>query len=181
MPQHTKTILVVDDSPSELALMNATLKGKGYKLVAASNGEEAIEKMASTDMTFALESKQQVEHVLSAMEGINEQRGEAIVRIGEHAQAMDGLVNRAVTALQFQDLVSQLVSRIEQRVRVLDEVLMEVEGLAARIDQSAGTGNPAILHDAVGLLRARLDAMQAASAPASADHPEVSRGEIDLF
>ena len=143
--------------------------------------EEAIEKMASTDMTFALESKQQVEHVLSAMEGINEQRGEAIVRIGEHAQAMDGLVNRAVTALQFQDLVSQLVSRIEQRVRVLDEVLMEVEGLAARIDQSAGTGNPAILHDAVGLLRARLDAMQAASAPASADHPEVSRGEIDLF
>jgi CheY-like chemotaxis protein len=45
MAQNAKTILLVDDSPSELALMNATLKGKGYKLVAASNGEEALEKL----------------------------------------------------------------------------------------------------------------------------------------
>lgn len=46
MSELAKTILMVDDSPTELALMTAALKGKGYKLVTASNGEEALDKLA---------------------------------------------------------------------------------------------------------------------------------------
>lgn len=45
MANRTKTILLVDDSPTELRLMQSALQGKGYKLVAASNGEEALEKV----------------------------------------------------------------------------------------------------------------------------------------
>ena len=66
--------------------------------------EDAIERLASTDMNFALESKQQVEQVLASIEQINQQRGKAIVRLGQQAAEMDVEVNRAVTALQFQDL-----------------------------------------------------------------------------
>jgi len=41
-----KTILVVDDSPTERKLMEQTLEGKGYNLVSAVDGEEALEKVA---------------------------------------------------------------------------------------------------------------------------------------
>jgi DNA-binding response OmpR family regulator len=39
-----KTILVVDDSPMELRVILSALEGKGYQLVTAADGEEALEK-----------------------------------------------------------------------------------------------------------------------------------------
>lgn len=38
------TILVVDDSPTELKLVTAALQAKGYRVVTATDGEDAIEK-----------------------------------------------------------------------------------------------------------------------------------------
>jgi twitching motility two-component system response regulator PilH len=40
----TKTVLLVDDSPTEMKLMRQTLAGKGYNLIAAVDGEEALSK-----------------------------------------------------------------------------------------------------------------------------------------
>ncbi len=39
-------ILIVDDSPTELNLMVTPLKNKGYKIVTAVDGEEALEKIS---------------------------------------------------------------------------------------------------------------------------------------
>jgi twitching motility two-component system response regulator PilH len=39
-----KTVLVVDDSPTERHLMLAALEGKGYRLITAEDGEDALEK-----------------------------------------------------------------------------------------------------------------------------------------
>jgi CheY-like chemotaxis protein len=39
-----KTVLLVDDSPTEMKLLRQALSGKGYNLVSAVNGEEALEK-----------------------------------------------------------------------------------------------------------------------------------------
>jgi twitching motility two-component system response regulator PilH len=41
-----KTILLVDDSPTERKMMQQALQGKGYNLVSANDGEEALEKIA---------------------------------------------------------------------------------------------------------------------------------------
>ncbi|HTS60467.1 MAG TPA: response regulator [Candidatus Acidoferrales bacterium] len=41
-----KTILVVDDSPTERKMVQQALQGKGYNLVWAEDGEEALEKVA---------------------------------------------------------------------------------------------------------------------------------------
>lgn len=41
-----KTILLVDDSPTEVALMRNALSGKDYQIVSASDGEEALEMIA---------------------------------------------------------------------------------------------------------------------------------------
>ncbi len=40
-----KTILLVDDSPTELRMMQLALQGKGFTLVTASDGEEALLKV----------------------------------------------------------------------------------------------------------------------------------------
>jgi twitching motility two-component system response regulator PilH len=40
------TILVVDDSPTELAVITGPLRGDGYTVVTASNGEEAVNRLA---------------------------------------------------------------------------------------------------------------------------------------
>ena len=42
-----KTILMVDDSPTELKAMVAAMQGKGYNVVTASDGEEALNKAVS--------------------------------------------------------------------------------------------------------------------------------------
>jgi DNA-binding response OmpR family regulator len=41
-----QTILVVEDSPTDMRLMTAPLREKGYRLVTAVDGEEALEKAA---------------------------------------------------------------------------------------------------------------------------------------
>ncbi|MBI5029111.1 MAG: response regulator [Chloroflexi bacterium] len=40
----TETILVVDDSPTDLKLISTPLKDKGYRVVTAVDGEEALQK-----------------------------------------------------------------------------------------------------------------------------------------
>jgi twitching motility two-component system response regulator PilH len=37
-------ILVVDDSPTDLRLVSASLQGRGYTILTAADGEEALEK-----------------------------------------------------------------------------------------------------------------------------------------
>jgi DNA-binding response OmpR family regulator len=40
----SETILVVDDSPTDLHLMTTPLQEKGYRVITAADGEEALEK-----------------------------------------------------------------------------------------------------------------------------------------
>lgn len=42
-----ETILVVDDSPTDLKLMAAPLRDKGYRVITAVDGEEALNKAVS--------------------------------------------------------------------------------------------------------------------------------------
>jgi DNA-binding response OmpR family regulator len=42
---HSKTILLVDDSPTEMQIMQTALQGKGYNIVTAVDGEEALQKV----------------------------------------------------------------------------------------------------------------------------------------
>jgi twitching motility two-component system response regulator PilH len=41
----SKTILLVDDSPTEMRIMHTALEGRGYRLVTAVDGEEALQKV----------------------------------------------------------------------------------------------------------------------------------------
>ena len=143
--------------------------------------ENAIERLASTDMNFALESKQQVEQVLVSLEGINQQRGKAIVSLGRHATVMDAEVHRAVTALQFQDLVSQLIGHVDRRVDGLGQVLMEFESLAGLVQQAVASGDVEPLKRAAEATRIQLSTLGERLGGGPVSQQDVSHGDIDLF
>lgn len=143
--------------------------------------ENAIERLASTDMNFALESKQQVQQVLVSLEDINQQRGRAIVNLGQHAKVMDAEVHRAVTALQFQDLVSQLIGHVDRRVDGLGQVLMEFESLAGLVQQAVASGDVEPLTRAAEAIRIQLSTLGERLGGGPVSQQDVSHGDIDLF
>jgi twitching motility two-component system response regulator PilH len=49
-----KKILVVDDSPTMRKMMTDTLEGKGYQLILATDGEEALQKAAQEQPDLVL-------------------------------------------------------------------------------------------------------------------------------
>ena len=143
--------------------------------------ENAIERLASTDMNFALESKQQVQQVLVSLESINQQRGRAIVSLGRHAKVMDAEVHRAVTALQFQDLVSQLIGHVDRRVDGLSQVLMEFESLAGLMKQTMVSGDVEPLKRAAEATRIQISTLGERLGGGPVSQQDVSHGDIDLF
>jgi methyl-accepting chemotaxis protein len=126
---------VVADEVRDLSLRTTQFseqisKTMSVMLTVVSRTEHAIERMASQDMNFALESKFQVESVLGSIEKLNAERTVAIEQLSGHAGAVDREVNRAVTALQFQDMVSQLIGHVGQRLMRMRSAVNEVGEVA---------------------------------------------------
>jgi len=126
---------VVADEVRDLSLRTTQFsdqisKTMSVMLTVVGRTEHAIERMASQDMNFALESKFQVETVLGSIEKLNTERTAAIQQLSSHAGAVDREVNRAVTALQFQDLVSQLIGHVGQRLMRMRSAVNEVGEVA---------------------------------------------------
>lgn len=147
--------------------------------------ETAIQHMASQDMTFALESKTKVQGIILAMERQNEARAVAIEHLADGSTKVDEQVNRAVTALQFQDMVSQLLGHIQRRVQALEGVLDELGrlGQILRADAEQGKAGDAItsLHNGVGKISAGLANLASLTASNPVGQKALSQGDIELF
>jgi methyl-accepting chemotaxis protein len=153
--------------------------------VAVKQTESAIERMAGQDMNFALESKQQVEGIIGTMEAQNSARIQAIGSLGDSANVVESLVGRAVTALQFQDMVSQLLSHILRRVEALDVVMRQFDTLGGALDKEAAALN---IGAAIHSLRAEQAAIAAAlrdieiqTVHNPVDQKAMTEGDIELF
>jgi methyl-accepting chemotaxis protein len=147
--------------------------------------ERAIQRMAGQDMTFALESKIRVEEIIRTMEAQAQGRNAAIERLADGSAEVTEQVNRAITALQFQDMTSQLLGHILQRVRTIQEVFGDLAALGKALSM------PAAQEDIGGTLSAvrresdriagRLDKMANAIGSNPVGQAEMSQGDIELF
>jgi methyl-accepting chemotaxis protein len=147
--------------------------------------ETAIQRMASQDLTFAFESKQSVEKIIGTMETQNQTRVEALGQLSGIAGEVDAQVGRAVTALQFQDIVSQLLGHVGRRVDAINDVSHHLGGLAKTLQRNAATPDAA---DALQSLRnetrevaERLKGMEQMTANNPVSQSEMSQGDIELF
>lgn len=50
----TKKILIVDDSPTQMHIMTTALQGKGYSIITAKDGEQALELAAKEQPNLML-------------------------------------------------------------------------------------------------------------------------------
>ena len=78
--------------------------------------EQSINQMASLDMVFALESKARMDTIMQNVQQANQNMSQVIVKQNEISSQVDQVVGSAVTSLQFQDMVGQLVQH--SRVRL---------------------------------------------------------------
>ncbi len=153
--------------------------------VSVKQTETAIQSMASQDMTFALESKQQVEGIIHAMEQQNNVRADAIGALGGSAMAVESLVGKAVTALQFQDLVSQLLGHVGRRIDAMDGVMRELNTLGATLEQEARSrdarGAIVSLREEQGRIITALKNIETQTINNPVDQKAMTEGDIELF
>lgn len=89
------------------------------------SAHQSIYTVASMDMNYALTSKKQVQDTMARIERINGEMSNAVRSIDVHAEQVGVEVNTAVTALQFQDMTSQLVSHAQLGIDALRGAIEE--------------------------------------------------------
>lgn len=153
--------------------------------VSVKQTESAIQGMASQDLTFALESKHKVEEIIRTMERQNIARIEAVGALGASAANVETLVGKAITALQFQDMVSQLLGHVQRRVDALDEALQHIDSLGSALEREAasvdGLAAIASLREEQACITAALKDIEAKTVNNPVSQQAMTKGDIELF
>ncbi len=87
-----------------------------------SAAEHSIHTMASLDMNFALQSKLNVENTMNDLGKLNETMEQSTARLTQITERVEQVVNTAVTSLQFQDMVNQMLNRGRERMQTVRKV-----------------------------------------------------------
>lgn len=178
---------VVADEVRDLSTRTAQFSDEIAKVMAGMGDvvretETAIERMASQDMTFALESKQRVEEVVGRVQQISNDRSHVIEQLGRSAGKVDVEVNRAVTALQFQDLVSQLIGHVGRRVEALRGSAQTIESLRKALEANPDdAGVIQRVRDDLIRLGEHLDTHDVSGKHNPVAQQALTHGDIELF
>ena len=147
---------------------------------AISTAEGSISKMASLDIGFAVESKRKVDEILVRAQKMNT---DMVVIIGQQSNISDEVevvVGNAITSLQFQDMVGQLLQHSNTRINGMKAAWSRMgewsneaaQGRAASLDKIEK------MREEISEIFAQADAMGKRN-PVRQDKMEV--GNIDLF
>jgi methyl-accepting chemotaxis protein len=135
---------------------------------------ESIYSVASMDMNFALQSKLRVQSTMTRIGEINVTMADSAQQIDTHANQVAIGVNAAVTALQFQDMSSQLIGHAQSRITNVDDLVKQLSG---NVQQSAQLAD--------GMNQARTWIREHSNREVQRGHPvkqeSMSSGDIELF
>lgn len=147
--------------------------------------EGAINRMAAQDMTFALTSKGDVEVAMEGIESMNRRTGESIGELNQIGEQVECAVNQAIVSLQFQDMVTQLLGHVAQRLDLLDEVVSDEKQMAEALKD---TGNPAdtlrtlaVVREHVEQLSQKLEPLKQGVEKNPVSQTGFASGDVELF
>lgn len=134
-----RSFAVVADEVRKLAIHSAELSerinGNIHKVQEAlKDAEKATNDLASKDMNFALTAKTDLTNMTEKTRALNSRMLETMNEISLIGAEVESDVNSAVTALQFEDLLTQLVARISSRVKRMETMLNSMRGIKADIE-----------------------------------------------
>ncbi len=153
-----------------------TKVGKAQNLVASA--EKAINDMASQDMNFSLQSKRSVDKLMDEVNSLDQARSESVAQLADIAGSVQADVSQIVTKMQFQDMVTQLLDRMNERTdlvrRHLDQLRADLPALRQADTTSARSEQ----------LKARIRALQddyQGIRDSAVKQKDLSEGSVDLF
>lgn len=141
------------------------------------SAEESITKLAASDMTFVVDSKQHVQTMMADLVELNKTMARNAEELKEINNKVEQNVSVAVSTLQFQDMSSQLIGHAQMRLQSMQEVAGElsrapaIEAPGVYLDQLAAYNRS--LHEHVVLLDQRK------TNPVAQE--KIDTGDVELF
>jgi len=145
--------------------------------------ESAITEMASQDMQTVAQSANHVQDLMTKSKAFNQSLQHSIDQLSDISQQVTGEVRTAVTSLQFQDMATQVISHITNRLDVLESVL---NGLA-RLPLTRESGAGEIYEECDQRLEQFMVGLSEAAAlienarPSPVSQKSMAQGDIELF
>jgi methyl-accepting chemotaxis protein len=142
---------------------------------ASSGAEKAIAEIASRDMNVALTSKRRVSTMMEDIGVVHNEMQETAGQLAQRTEKLECEVNAAVTSLQFQDMVTQLLTHVGKRV----------DGVGAVTRAARPLINPALEPQSIAIANDALETEIASARAATAKNPvtqaSMQTGDIELF
>ncbi|GGY60003.1 methyl-accepting chemotaxis protein [Marinobacter zhanjiangensis] len=155
------------------------IRGKvGHARSHVARAEKSINDMASQDMNFSLQSKRSVDSLMAEVEELDQTRSSAVTELGDIAAQVQQDVGEIVTRMQFQDMVTQVIQRIQERIALVERHcgILEEELDSARGGQ-LNEGQVDTLTRRLSTLREEYDAIR----DSAVSQRNMSGGSVDLF
>ncbi len=125
---------VVADEVRKLSLRSSEFSSQirsrmGDVARSVEKAEEVINRVSSSDMSFALNSRQNVSSMLTKINEINTTMEDVVQQLQSAAQQVASDVRTTVTSLQFQDMATQLIEHAGKRQDAMQEILAGIATL----------------------------------------------------
>jgi methyl-accepting chemotaxis protein len=155
---------VVADAVRDLSGRTAQFSGQvsatlALMIAAVERTGAAIGRLAMDDEAAVHGARRELEAMLAQVDACECECNEAIATLSGEAGVMDRQVSRAVTALQFQDLVSQLLGHTGARLAQMRAALAEVGEVADAASRAQAPDALRPLADRLGGVAQRLQAL----------------------
>ena len=148
---------------------------------AIGEAEHAITLMATLDMDFALRSKGQLEQTLGNVQALNEHMAAVIEKQNSVSYEVDRVVGQAITSLQFQDMVNQLLQHARTRLDGMEQAWHRMGDWA----REASMQSDGVSRERVEQMRLEIEQILTDTASKASRGPvrqeSMSSGDIELF
>ncbi len=109
------------------SLFNEQIRSSVTKIEASIKlASKSDEKASNIDTTAADSSLDHVSAMWDEMQTLNSTAGNQAQRISEIADSIQVLVNEGIISLQFDDIVSQLMDQVDERINILESSTHEL-------------------------------------------------------
>lgn len=138
---------------------------------------KTVEKIASTDIAQAMDTRADVEKMFEGMNALNDFLADKINAVSSLGGELGVSVDEAIRSLQFEDIASQALGSLKHNVDALNEMAMAIEQLANEKDEI----DEAKLETLRARLSEMLDALKTRNSQRTVAQVDMDEGEIELF
>lgn len=131
--------------------------------------------IASLDMNGAIEGKSNIDSMLSVVENTNRDTSVILHKLTASSSAIGQEINNSIRALQFEDIVSQVLGHIQLRLEHINEVaVFSHTEIANAVDEHE-------LQIAAEKLRQLRDSFHSQNISQKVEQNSMDEGEVELF